>query len=138
MSGLRGATPAIEDVERAVDAAQAEGGFDLDAAIDVELEEPVRTPPALTMDDLDHVIADPALMPPGIEVRRLDGRSYGFRMPGRAELRVTTDPGFYDDHADATELWSPGSPVFPDPAELAAGEESGSIGDLLAVSNQAA
>jgi ERCC4-related helicase len=129
---------AVEDVERAVDAAQAEGGFDLDAAIDVELEEPVRTTPALTMEDLDRVIADPALMPPGVEVRRLDGRSYGFRMPGRAELRVTTDPAFYDDHAEATELWSPGSPVFPDPAELAAGEVGESIGDLLAIRSRAA
>jgi hypothetical protein len=123
---------AVEDVERAVDAAQAEGGgFDLDSAVDANLVEPARAPAALSMDDLDRVISNPVLMPPGAEVRRLDGRSYGLRMPGRAELRVTTDPAFYDDHADAMELWSPGSPVFPNPTDLAAGEEGGLVRDEL-------
>ena len=27
----------------------------------------------------------------------MDGNSYGLLLPGRAELRVTTDPAFYDD-----------------------------------------
>lgn len=123
---------AVEDVERAVDAARAEGGgFDLDAAVEANLEEPKRPAAALSLDDLDRVISDPALMPPGSEVRHLDGRSYGLRLPGRAELRVTTDAAFYDDHADAMELWSPGCPIFPDVQDLAAGEEGGSIGALL-------
>ncbi len=123
---------AVEDIERAVDAAQAEGGgFDLDAVVDADLVEPVREPAALNMGDLDRVISDPTLMPPGAEVRRLDGRSYGLRLPGRAELRVTTDPAFYDDHAGATELWSPGSPIFPDAADLAGGEEAGLVRDEL-------
>ena len=82
---------AVEDVEREVDAVQAEGGgFDIDAVVDADLTEPVRAPAALTMAELDKVISDPALMPPGMEVRRLDGRSYGLRLPGRPELRVTT------------------------------------------------
>jgi ERCC4-related helicase len=123
---------AVEDVERAVDQARAEGGgFDLDAAVDAELEEPTRPAPALTVDDLDRVISDPTLMPPGTEVRRLDGRSYGLRLPGQAELRVTTDPDLYDDHADAMELWSPGSPVFPNPTELAAGEDGRPVSEVL-------
>jgi ERCC4-related helicase len=123
---------AVEDVERAVDVAQAEGGFDLDAATDAELAEPIRVPAALTMDDLDRVMRNPSLMPPGVEVRQLDGRSYGLRLPGRTELRITTDPGFYDDHADALELWSPGSPVFPNAAELAGGEAGESVAEALA------
>lgn len=123
---------AVEDVERAVDAAQAQGGgFDLDGTLEAELEEPVRPPAALTLDDLDEVISDPTLLPPGTEVRRLDGQSYGLRRPGQAELRVTTDPVFYDDHADATELWTPGSPIFPDAAELAAGEASATVNEAL-------
>ena len=97
----------------------------------MELEEPTRPTPALTVDDLDRVIGDPTLMPPGTEVRRLDGRSYGLRLPGRAELRVTTDTALYDDHADAMELWSPGSPVFPNPTELAAGEEGRPVSEVL-------
>ena len=123
---------AVEDVERAVDAAQADGGgFDLDSALEADLEEPVQPPAALTLEDLDRVISDPTLMPPGSEVRRLDGRSYGLRRPGHAELRVTTDPAFYDDHADATELWTPGSPIFPDASELAAGEEAQTVSEAL-------
>jgi ERCC4-related helicase len=119
---------AAEDVERAVDAAQAAGGgFDLNAVVQADLDEPLRPAPALCLDDLDRVISDPALMPAGTEVRRLDGRSYGLRLPGRAELRVTTDPSFYDDHADATELWSFGSPIFPDATELAGTEEGSSV-----------
>ena len=35
------------------------------------------------------------------------------------ELRVTTDADFFEEHADSVELWSPGSPTFPDPALLA-------------------
>lgn len=119
---------AVEDVERAVDAARAEGGgFDLDTAVQVDLDEPARPIPALTLDDLDWVISDPTLMPPGTEVRRLDGQSYGLLLPGRTELRVTTDPTFYDEHADATELWSPGNPIFPNAAELGGGEEGESF-----------
>lgn len=122
----------VEDVERAVDAAKAEGGFDLDSVTDTELTEAVRAKAALTMEDLDRVISEPSLMPPGTEVRRLDGRSYGLRLPGRSEIRVTTDPAFYDDHADATEMWSPGCPVFPDAVELGGDEKGDLLRDVLA------
>ncbi|MGH7647798.1 MAG: hypothetical protein ACREND_06750 [Gemmatimonadaceae bacterium] len=30
------------------------------------------------------------------------------------EIRVTTDAELFDEHADSFELWSPGSPAFPD------------------------
>jgi hypothetical protein len=32
-------------------------------------------------------------------------------------VRVTTDPEYYEQHAESVELWSPGSPLFPDMAE---------------------
>jgi hypothetical protein len=122
---------AIEEVEKAVDAAQASGGFDLDAALDADIAEPARTSPALTLDDLDRVIRQPALLPPGVKIRGLDGRSYGLLLPGQDEVRVTTDPAFYDEHAEAVELWSPGSPVFPDPRELAGSETGGRLSDII-------
>ncbi len=104
----------VEDIERAMDAERAQGrGFDLDAVTESELEGATRVPSALTMDDLDGVIRDAALLPPGVEVRPLDGRSYGVREPGGAELRVTTDAALYEAHADALELWSPGGAAFP-------------------------
>jgi len=34
--------------------------------------------------------------------------------PGmKAPIRVTTDPDYFDAHPESTELWSPGSPLFP-------------------------
>ena len=40
-----------------------------------------------------------------------------------APVRVTTDPDYYEQHPDSTELWSPGSPVFPVPDFAAASIE---------------
>lgn len=35
-------------------------------------------------------------------------------MPGMNQsLRVTTDRDYYEQHPGSTELWSPGSPLFP-------------------------
>lgn len=34
-------------------------------------------------------------------------------------LRVTTDPKYFEEHADSLKLKSPGAPMFPDAAELA-------------------
>lgn len=120
---------AAEEVERAADAAS--GGFDLDAVIASDLDDPVRAPAALDMDDLDAVIRGSGLMPPGTETRPLDGRSYGLLLPGHLELRVTTDPTLYEQHADAMEFWSPGGPAFPDVPEVASEVEGGVLRDVL-------
>jgi len=54
------------------------------------------------------------LRPPGLEVERLQSKEYKFSMPGMREvLRVTTAPDYFEQHPDSTELWSPGSPLFP-------------------------
>lgn len=36
----------------------------------------------------------------------------------REAVRVTTDPLFFETHAESTELWSPGSPLFTPPNDL--------------------
>jgi len=36
----------------------------------------------------------------------------------REAIRVTTDPLFFETHAESTELWSPGSPLFTPPNDL--------------------
>ena len=50
----------------------------------------------------------------------LGPREYAVRMPGfGASVRVSTDPNYYEEHADTVELWSPGNPTFPsEPSEL--------------------
>ena len=115
-----GVTDAIERQAREAEA----GGFDLDAALDADVTLPDRPPSPVTLDDPDRVIRSPDLMPPGTEVRSLAPREYGLLAPGmRERLRVTTDPAWYEEHAESVELWSPGNPLFQAPELLTATEE---------------
>ena len=80
---------------------------------------PVREPSPVTMDDLDRVIGMPDLMPAGTDIQPLGPREYGLLAPGMAErLRVTTDPAYFEDHAESVDLWSPGNPLFRAPEFL--------------------
>lgn len=103
----------VNDLEE--DIRQAESrGFDLDTITEDDLEEPDRSDPIYDLAFLDALLKRPELLPPGIEIRALGNREYEYLAPGMIEpLRVTTDPSYYDDHPGSTELWAPGSPVFP-------------------------
>jgi hypothetical protein len=107
---------AVNEVQREADRVGA-GGFDIDAVTDIDLMEPVLPPSPVTMDDLERVISNPALVPPGIEVNGLGVREYAFQQPGLAHtVRVSTNPTYYEQNADNVELWSPGNPTFPSSA----------------------
>ena len=84
------------------------------------------------MDDLERVISDTALLPPGIEVSGLGPREYAFQQPGQTRrVRISTNPAYYEQNADNVELWSPGNPTFP---SLAIGPEAvraGTLAELL-------
>ena len=68
----------VENIERQLD--EGEGAtFDIDAVLDEELTMPERPTPLVTMSDLDRVIASPALMTPGTQVRPLGEREYALR-----------------------------------------------------------
>ena len=46
----------------------------------------------------------------------MGSREYGLLAPGMTErLRVTTDPEYFEEHAESLELWSPGNPLFTHP-----------------------
>ena len=55
--------------------------------------------------------------------------------PGMTErLRVTTDPEYFEEHAESVEFWSLGNPLFNPPEFLTSVEESASdktLKDLL-------
>jgi len=107
-----------EFIERQIDESES-GGFDIDAVLDEDWTMPERPAPAMTMDDLDRVIGTEHLMPQGTQVRPLGARQYALRAPGMTlELRVTTDPDFYDEHTESVEFWSPGNPLFNAPENL--------------------
>ena len=120
----------VEAIERQAREAQS-GGFDLDAALDADLAMPERPQAPITMKDLDRVISSPDLMPPGTDVQPMAPREYGLLAPGMpGRVRVTSDPAFYEEHAESVELWSPGNPLFTPPEFLAPGDDSEGEGTL--------
>ncbi|KAF0119462.1 MAG: helicase domain-containing protein [Rhodospirillaceae bacterium] len=104
-----------DDVVSAVNSAR-DGGFDLDAVTDADLEEPPRPSPPLDMNGLELLLRYPEALPPGLAVRQMGDRQWAFGAPGMAEeVRISTDPTFVEEHPDTVELWSPGNPLFPTP-----------------------
>jgi SNF2 family DNA or RNA helicase len=121
--GERDTSRFVEDLQSSVRAAEAEG-FDLDSMVETDLEEPVRTPAPYDLKALDEIIQREDLLPPGVEAGALAAREYRYCQPGLpAAVRVTTDPEFFDEHSESVELWSPGSPIFPEPESVATVEE---------------
>jgi superfamily II DNA or RNA helicase len=107
------------------DVAEAESDpFDLDAITEDEVRDPVRAEPLYNLEDLDAVIKNSGLLPPGIDVSPLGTREYSYSQPGMsAPVRVTTSPAYFDEHPESVELWSPGSPIFPLPESVLPTEE---------------
>ena len=113
-----------EAIERQIDEGES-GGFDIDAVLEEDWTMPERPVPAMTMDNLDRVIGAEDLMPQGTQVRPLGAREYALRAPGmNSELRVTTDPDYYEEHTESVEFWSPGNPLFNPPENLHAPDDT--------------
>ncbi len=120
----------VATIEREADDSRG-SGFDIDAVTEDDLAMPSHAPPTVTMEDLDRVIASSGLMAPGVEVQPMGRREYGLLAPGMDEpLRVTTDPGYFEEHTESMELWSPGNPLFIAP-EFADGVEPSQSPDTL-------
>ena len=121
----------VETIEQQASEAER-GGFDLDAVLSEEVTMPQRPQSPVLMEDLDRVISSPALMPPGTEIQPMANREYSLLAPGMSErLRVTTNPAYYEEHAESVELWSPGNPLFRSPEFVAEGEDELSEGGTL-------
>ena len=111
------------ELEQQAEQAKREG-FDLDAMLDSDLQEPPRPMPRLTLPDLDMVLQRVDSLPAGLVVRKLQNGEYAYLAPGMAsEVRITTRPDYFDEHSESLELWSPGSPSFPMPEADAMKEE---------------
>ncbi len=103
---------------------EGQASFDIDATLDSDLTVPMRAPSPMTLNDLDRVINDVSLMPPGTEVQAMGPREYSLLAPGMSSpIRVTTDRTYYEENSESVELWSPGSPAFNSPAGSSETEE---------------
>jgi hypothetical protein len=113
----------VTDIASEVESAE-QAGFDLDEVTAADLDVPERAPARYDLADLGALLDRPDLLPPGIQIKALGARDWSWQGPGMpASVRVTTDPDYYEQHPDSTELWSPGSPVFPVPEAVAESEE---------------
>lgn len=103
----------VSELDSSIRQAQEES-FDLDTITEADLEEPLRPEPLYDLKTLEKLLQTPALLPQGIEVQLMQAGEYKFSMPGmKITLRVTTKPDYFEQHPGSTELWSPGSPLFP-------------------------
>lgn len=100
-----------EDVSRM----ESAGTFDIDTIIEDDMESLDEPESILTMCDLDKVISNPKLMPETIKVGLMGDREYKLSEPAFPhEIRVTTDPSYYEENSESVEFWSPGNPTFPE------------------------
>jgi hypothetical protein len=84
---------------------------DLDAIRDVVNS---LQPSPLTLTDLEAILRQPALLPPGCSARPIGAYDFAWTQPGLdKEMRVTCNASYYEDNSDSCELWVPGSPLFP-------------------------
>jgi SNF2 family DNA or RNA helicase len=92
--------------------------FDIDAVTEGDVHETPRPEALYGFPELGRILVRPDLLPPACDVKPAGIKDHAYLAPGMdAPVRVTTDPGFYEQHADSVELWSPGSPLFPDMKE---------------------
>ena len=105
----------LTQIEEEATQAQQQG-FDLDAVTEADLAELVRPEPAYCLQDLEKILGHAHLLPPGTKIERVGSKDFAYLAPGMSKaIRITTNPDFYDQHSDSVELWSPGSPLFPQP-----------------------
>lgn len=91
--------------------------FDIDDAIDAALEVGERPRPPYGLEVLGRLLDHQKLLPPGCEAQRANSKDVFWLQPGEPKVAVTTDPEFFEEHADSLEFWTPGSPAFPHPPE---------------------
>jgi hypothetical protein len=107
----------VSDIEEAI--ATTEGtSFDLDSLVISELETDQRPEALYGLGNLRDVLARNEVFLPDAKVEATHGSEFQYVSPGMKKLRITVSPEYYDAHAGDVELWSPGSPAFPEPVDV--------------------
>jgi len=92
--------------------------FDLDSLVAGELEMDQRPEALYGLGDLRDVLSHHEVFLPDATLEATGSSEFQYVMPGMKKLRITISPEYYDIHAGDVELWSPGTPVFPDPIDV--------------------
>lgn len=118
-------------------AAPAPDAFDIDDAIDAALEMGERPAAPYGLEELGQLLDHPELLPAGCEAQRVNSKDVFWLQPGEPKVAVTTDPTFFEEHADSLEFWTPGSPSFPVSSSHESHTVAVSLSELLRLSSHA-
>jgi hypothetical protein len=113
-------------IDRDIAAADA-SSFDLDILVASELEMDPRPEALYGLGDLRDVLSNHEVFLPDVKLEATHNSEFQYVAPGMKKLRVTVSPEYYDAHAEDVEFWSPGSPVFPEPMDVADREAAGQV-----------
>ena len=110
--------------------------FDIDEAADATLEAQPFPAPPYGLDDLARLMDRRELLPDGVEAVRTSSKEVFWTEPGRAQIAVTTDSDFFEQHPESVEFWTPGSPVFPGPMPQQDGPDAPAFESLEDILNR--
>jgi len=107
----------IAGIEEAI--ATTEGtSFDLDSLVVSELEMDQRPEALYGLGNLRDVLVRNEVFLTDAKVEATHSSEFQYVTPGMKKVRITVSPEYYDTHAGDVELWSPGSPAFPEPVDV--------------------
>jgi len=108
----RGRQEAVRNVEVMVTEAE-QAAFDIDEVSEADLAPPQFLPSPVTPQDVDQILGDEELLPPGVHCRALGDSTFGIVIPGSPdEARITAKPDLFDEHSESLQLALYESPVF--------------------------
>ena len=107
-----------------------QAAFDIDEVSEADLAPPNFLPSPLMPQDVERILNDEKLLPPGVQCRVLGDSTFGIVIPGSPdEARITARPDLFDEHSESLQLALYDSPVFSkltaDAIEAPAGDTDG-------------
>lgn len=126
----RGRQEAVRNVEVMVSEAE-QAAFDIDEVSEADLAPPHFLPSPVMPEDIEAILSDGKLLPPGVQCRALGDFTFGILIPGAPdEARITAKPDLFDEHSESLQLALYDSPIFRKLAadaidDLAAGDTAG-------------
>ncbi len=108
----RGRQEAVRNVEVMVTEAE-QAAFDIDEVSEADLAPPHLLPAPVKPPDVERILNDQKLLPPGVQCRALGDSTFGIVIPGSSdEARITARPDLFDEHSESLQLALYDSPVF--------------------------